>query len=216
MDIVYLGHSSFHLKGKDVSVVTDPFDPEQVGIRFPKVSATIVTVSHDHGDHNRADLVEGARKVISGPGEYEIEGVSVLGFSTYHDDKKGEERGKNTIYLFEFEGLRLCHLGDLGHTLKEDLVSSLGDVDVLMIPVGGHFTIGPKVAAEVVHLIEPKIVIPMHYQMPGLSQKTFSDLVEEKAFISELGFPEKHEKKLSLKAGTLPEESQEVVVLEVS
>jgi L-ascorbate metabolism protein UlaG (beta-lactamase superfamily) len=216
MDIFYLGHSSFHIKEKDISVVADPFDPDSVGIRFPKVSATVVTVSHDHDDHNKSELVSGVKKTISGPGEYEVEGISILGFSSYHDDNKGKDRGRNTIYVYEMGGLRVCHLGDLGHTLKENDVAAIGDIDVLMVPVGGHFTIGAKDAAAVVHSIEPRIIIPMHYQVPGLNQKLFSDLSDEKPFLSEMGITEKREKKVSLKEGSLPEEGQEVIVLEIA
>lgn len=216
MDIVYLGHSSFHIKGKDASVVTDPFDPESTGFRFPKTSATIVTVSHDHGDHNKVENVSEIKKVVSGPGEYEIEGVSIIGLPSFHDDKKGEERGNNTIYLFEMEGLRLAHLGDLGHKLSEDTVNAVGDIDVLMIPVGGHYTIDAKVAAEVARAIDPNIIIPMHYQVSGLNPAVFSALTDEKAFINELGYQVRNEKKLSIKAGTFSDDTQEIVVLEIA
>ncbi|OGM31189.1 hypothetical protein A2803_01800 [Candidatus Woesebacteria bacterium RIFCSPHIGHO2_01_FULL_44_21] len=216
MDVIFLGHSSFHIKGKDASIVTDPFSPETVGIRFPKVSATIVTVSHDHDDHNAASLVEDARKVIAGPGEYEIDGISILGISSFHDDKKGAERGKNTIYVFEIDGFRVAHLGDLGHRLADEAVEDIGDVDILMIPVGGGYTIGPKEAAEVARAIEPKVIIPMHYQMPGLNPVVFSALVDEKPFVAEVGLSARIEKKLSLKAGTLSEDSQEIVILDIS
>jgi len=213
MDIYYLGHASFHLKGKDSSVVTDPFDPKAVGIRFPRVSATVVTVSHEHSDHNSSKLVGGVKKVISGPGEYEIEGVSIIGLPSFHDEKKGVERGKNTIYVYEIDKLRLCHLGDLGHKLDEATVTAIGEIDVLMIPVGGFYTIDGKLASEVTASIEPKIVIPMHYDLSGRGKNPLAD---EKAFIKELGIPEKREKKLSLKAGSLADEGLEVVVLDIA
>lgn len=216
MDITFLGHSSFLLKGKDCSVVTDPFDPDSVGFRFPKTSSKIVTISHEHDDHNNAEAVSDVKKVIAGPGEYEIEGISMIGIPSYHDEKKGEERGNNTILLFEMEGLRLAHLGDLGHNLSEDVVSTLGNIDVLMIPVGGQYTIDAKVAAEVVRAIDPRIVIPMHYKVPGLNLKTFSETSDEKPFINELGYQVRTEKKLNVKAGTLSEDYQEIVVLEIS
>lgn len=215
MDIIYLGHSSFHLKGKDASVVTDPFDPESVGFRFPKTAATIVTSSHDHADHNKVEEVSGVKKVISGPGEYEIEGISIIGIPSFHDGKKGEERGKNTIYVFEIEEVRICHLGDLGHKLTEETVNTISDVDVLLVPVGGHFTIDAKLAAEVTRAIDPRIIVPMHYKVPG-HKEMFSDIIDEKPFINELGYQAKTEKKLSVKAGTLSEESQEIVVLEMA
>ena len=213
MDVAFLGHSSFLLSGKDVSVVTDPFDPGSVGIRYPRVEATVITISHDHSDHNKVELVSGVKKVISGPGEYEIEGVSIIGIPSFHDDKRGAERGKNTIYVYEMEGLRLCHLGDLGHSLNDEMVSTIGDIDVLMIPVGGHYTIDGQKAADVVHSIEPKVTIPMHFQVPGLNPEVFSDLTDEKPFINEMGISARQEKKLSIKAGNLPEDNQEIVVL---
>lgn len=215
MDVLFLGHSSFNIKTKNASIVTDPFSPEAVGIRFPKLSATVVTVSHEHDDHNKADLVDGVKKVINGPGEYEIEGMSIIGLPSFHDNKKGQERGKNTIYIYEIEGLRLAHLGDLGHKLTDDMVESMGELDVLMIPVGGVYTIGSHEAVEITRAIEPKIVIPMHYQVPGLNPAVFSGLTDEKPFIAELGLAVRHEKKLSLKAGSLSDEGQEIVVLEI-
>jgi L-ascorbate metabolism protein UlaG (beta-lactamase superfamily) len=215
MDIIYLGHSSFHIKGKTASVVTDPFDAASVGFRFPRTEATIVTISHAHDDHNKSELVSGVKKIISGPGEYEVDGISVIGLPTYHDNMKGAERGRNTVYVYEVDGLRLAHLGDLGHTLSEETISAMGDIDVLMIPVGGKYTIDAKEAAEVVRLIEPNIVIPMHYQVPGLNPQMFSELADEKAFITELGFTARREKKLTLKQGLLPTETQEIVTLEI-
>lgn len=153
--------------------------------------------------------------MITGPGEYEIQGVSIIGIPSFHDSKKGEERGKNTIYVFEIDGLRLAHLGDLGHKLSEETVNSMGDIDVLMIPVGGQYTIDAKVAAEVARAIDPNIIIPMHYQMPGLNPAVFAELTDEKLFINELGYQSRHEKKLSLK-GSIDDETQEIVVLEIA
>lgn len=213
MDIYYLGHSSFHIKDKEVSVVTDPFSPESVGFRYPKVSAQIVSLSHGHDDHSRADLVSDVKKVISGPGEYEIEGVSIIGLPSYHDDKKGEERGENTIYVYEMGNLRLAHLGDLGHKLSEEKINSIGELDVLMVPVGGVYTIDAKTAAEVVRLLEPRVTIPMHYQVPGLNKEVFAELSGVEAFISALGYQSRQEKKLTIKPGTIEETGQEIVVL---
>lgn len=215
MEILFLGHSSFHIKTKTSSIVTDPFDPNMLGIRFPKVDADIVTVSHAHDDHDKSELVGGVKKVIMGPGEYEINGISVIGFSSFHDDKKGVERGKNTIYVYETEGLRVAHLGDLGHDLSEETVEDMGEIDVLMVPVGGTFTLGPKEAADVVRRIEPKIIIPMHYQMAGLNPQTFGELKTEEAFVTELGLGMTNDKKLVVKADTLPVDSQIVTVLSI-
>ena len=164
MDITYLGHSSFKIKGKQASIVTDPYDSEMVGMKFPKVDADIVTISHHHADHDRGDGVSQVKKIIDGPGEYEISGVSIIGLTSFHDNKKGADRGKNTIYVIEMDNLRLLHLGDLGHVLSENQIKEIGDVDILFVPVGGFYTLDPQVAVEVLKQIGPSIVIPMHYK----------------------------------------------------
>jgi L-ascorbate metabolism protein UlaG (beta-lactamase superfamily) len=214
MDITYLGHSSFKIKTKAATIITDPFDPKMMGLKFPKNSADIVTVSHQHSDHNAADLVSDTRKLIDGPGEYEVMGVSILGYQTFHDDKKGAERGKNTIYVYEADGLRLAHLGDLGHTLSENMVGELGTIDILMIPVGGFYTVDADKASEIMRAIEPSIVIPMHYKVAGLSEELASKIATEEDFVKQSGLtPEKLEK-LSVKKIDIPEEGQKLVILE--
>lgn len=213
MDITFLGHSSFRLKGKTATVLTDPFDPEMVGLKFPKVDANIVTVSHDHNNHNKVEKVSSVKRAVTGPGEYEIMGVSMIGISSFHDEKKGAKRGKNTIYVYEMDGLRLAHLGDLGHKLSEKILEKIGDIDVLMIPVGGEYTIGPSEAVEVVRAIEPKIAIPMHYQMPGLNPATFAKLSSTEPFLAEVGLPVEKTDRLSIRKENLGEESK-VILLE--
>lgn len=213
MDITYLGHSSFRIKGKDAALVTDPYD-KYIGLKFPSVEADIVTISHQHEDHNQAELVSGDKKVVDGPGEYEIKGVSIIGFPSFHDDKKGEERGKNTIYVIEMDGFRLAHLGDLGHPLSDELVAEIGDIDILMIPVGGKFTIDSAQAVSVVQAIEPSITIPMHYQVPGLDPKTFSELESVEKFLKEVGITTEVLPKLSVKREDIIPEAQKIVVLE--
>lgn len=214
MDIYYLGHSSFRIVGKDATIVTDPFDAKMVGLKFPSVSADIITISHDHADHNQSNQVEGEAKVIAGPGEYEVKRVTIFGLSSYHDDQKGAERGKNTMYIIETEDLRLVHLGDLGHKLSESDVDAMGDVDVLMIPIGGKYTIDHKIAAEIVRTIEPRIIIPMHYQIDGLDPKTFAELEGTEPFVTELGLKQETQKKLSIKKASLNPEEQVIVLLE--
>ena len=213
MDIVYLGHSSFRIKGKNAVVVTDPFDPKMVGLKYSGVEGDIVTVSHNHNDHNQTSLVKNVKKVVVGPGEYEIMGVSILGFASYHDGAKGEKRGPNTIYVFEMDDLRICHLGDLGHELSEDLVEALGDIDILFVPVGGEFTIGPEGAVKVVQAVEPTLTIPMHYQALGLNQESFKVLAPVEAFLKEVGLTVERLPKLTVKKEDLGED-QKVVVLE--
>lgn len=215
MDIQYLGHSSFKIRGKTATVITDPFDSDMVGIKYKKRKADIVTISHEHEDHNKKENIEDAKKVLIGPGEYEISQVSIIGVPSYHDDKKGEKRGRNTIFVFEMDGLRICHLGDLGHKLEEKHLDAIGAVDILMVPIGGKFTIGSKVAAEVVRTVEPSIIIPMHYLMPSMNKDNFGDLEKLDPFLKEMSLPVGEMEKLSIKGETLGEE-QKVVVLEIS
>lgn len=207
-----MGHASFLIKSKDISIVTDPFDPQKVGFPFPKIEVDIVTISHDHSDHNNLVGVSGSPKAILGPGEYEIKGAVIFGIESDHDAKGGKERGQNTIYLFELEDLKLAHLGDLGRKLNAGEVEALGDVDVLFIPVGGVYTIDAETAAEVVTQLEPKIVIPMHYQTPDL--KLSKDLETVESFLEEMGAKDvRREKKFKVAKSSLPDETQ-VIVLE--
>lgn len=214
MKITFLGHSSFKIEASGVTVVTDPFDSGKVGLPFPKVEAGLVLSSHDHFDHNAVDAVAGEPFVISGPGEYEVGGIKVRGFETFHDDKEGKERGKNTVYLFQVEDVTLCHLGDLGHVLGENVVEEIGDLDVLFVPVGGVYTINPEEAAKVSAQLEPKYIVPMHYRIKGMA-KTFDELQPVSTFLEEMGVEDLEPKKeLSVSKKSLPEEP-EVVVLEI-
>ncbi|MCR3884382.1 MAG: MBL fold metallo-hydrolase [Methanothrix sp.] len=171
LKIRWLGHSCFRIEdGSGKVVVTDPFD-EAVGYPLPRIRADAVTVSHDHHDHNNVEALQGRPAVVKGPGEKEAAGIRFEGFQTYHDEEKGELRGDNTIFCFEMDGVRICHLGDLGHLLSEEDAAALGEVDVLMIPVGGVYTIDAGGAKEVVGQIKPKVVIPMHFMTPALTFK---------------------------------------------
>ena len=215
MDITYLGHSSFKIRGKTATVITDPYDAVAVGLKFPKhVEADIVTVSHDHGDHNAVSQVEGNPFVIRGPGEYEIKGIGIVGLSVYHDDQKGELRGRNTIYRIEVDGVSVVHLGDLGHMLTSEQVDELDGVNVLCIPVGGLHTIDAATAVHLINEIEPSVVVPMHYGRPELNQKIFSQLSPLSVFLKEIGKEGiSSQPKLVLSKDKLPAEMQ-VVVLE--
>ncbi|MBI4066569.1 MBL fold metallo-hydrolase [Candidatus Gottesmanbacteria bacterium] len=214
MDITYLGHSSFRLRGKHTTVLTDPFEASSVGLSFPKhTSADIVTISHDHEDHNAVGVVEGDPFVVQGPGEYEIKGVGIVGIGVYHDDQKGAQRGRNTIYRIELDGISVVHLGDLGHELSAAEVDSLDGVDVLLVPVGGTYTINAAIAAKVVGEIEPTIVIPMHYKRAGLDQKVFGTLAGVDVFLKEMGKGDiAPQAKCSVTKEKLPEEMQVVVL----
>ena len=185
MEITWLGHSCFKLKSKNGTVITDPFD-DSTGYRMGKVSANIVTVSHNHPGHNFASGIEGEPKVITGPGEYEIGGIFVYGVRTFHDNRKGEERGKNTAYLIEIDDIKVCHLGDLGHVPTAAQLDEISDVDVLLIPVGGNSTIDATTAIEVVNIMTPTFVIPMHYKT-DVSTKTLN-LPDQ--FLKEMGVKE--------------------------
>ncbi|MBP8590848.1 MBL fold metallo-hydrolase [Candidatus Shapirobacteria bacterium] len=167
MEIWYLGHSCFRLRARNGVIVTDPHDP-QIGFKMPRVSADIVTISHDHFDHNRSDLVEGSPKVLRWPGEYEIKEIFITGLPSYHDKQRGQERGENVIFLFETEKIKICHLGDLGEKPTARVLETIHSADILFLPVGGTFTLSPQEAASLAKELEPKIVIPMHYQVPEL------------------------------------------------
>jgi L-ascorbate metabolism protein UlaG (beta-lactamase superfamily) len=214
MDITYLGHSSFKLRGRDCSLVTDPFDPEVVGIKYPKTEADIVTVSHGHSDHNFVDKITAGGMIINGAGEYEIKGVSIIGIPTFHDDEGGKARGKNLIFVIEMDRLRIAHLGDLGHKLSEKLIDQIGDLDILFIPVGGVYTITPKVAADIVRELEPSITIPMHYKTDDLKAKTFEKMAKVDEFFGELGYDVEKTDKLSIKKDLISAEELKVVVLQ--
>lgn len=215
MKIQYLGHSSFKITTSGVTIVTDPFDPAKVGLPYPKIQADLVLSSHDHFDHHYLEAITGEPFVINAPGEYEVKGVKVRGFQTFHDDKGGVERGKNTVYLFEAENLSLCHLGDLGHLLDEKIVEEFEDLDVLFVPVGGFYTIGPSEASKIVSKLEPKIIIPMHYRTEGMSE-SFKDLQPVMTFLGEMGLEQAEPRsELTLSSKSLPPEP-EVVVLKAS
>ena len=219
MDILPLGLSSFKLKGKTTTVVCDPFNPEMVGLKFPKhTTANIVTVSHSHEDHNFIEGIEdepNSQKVIfMGSGEYEADGVDVTGVATFHDNKEGAERGKNTMYKIDIDGVTILHCGDLGHKLTEEQVEFIDNVDVLLVPTGGFYTIDASQAAEVVTQLEPNIVIPMHYQREGLNQKIFGNLAPVSAFLKAVGQENVvSSPKLKVTKDSLPQETQ-VVILE--
>lgn len=216
MEIKYLGHAAFSLKSKGTRLIFDPFDPVMVGLNFKKREADLVCVSHQHQDHNFVQGVGGSPFVISGPGEYEIKGIKVTGIGSFHDESQGKERGPNTIYLVEAEGVFLCHLGDLGHKLNDNQLKKLEKVDVLFVPVGGFYTIDAKVAVEVTAQVEPKVVIPMHFRPEKANKAVGLKLLPLTDFIKEIGETPKVEKELNLGRKDLGDEKLSVVVLEES
>ena len=166
MDVTWLGHGCFRLRGRNAAVVTDPYPPA-IGLKLSRLEADVVTVSHEHENHNYTHVVRDAYE-IRGPGEYEVAGVSVIGVPTYHDSEKGAKHGRNTVYLIEIDDVQICHLGDLGHGLDDADAEAISSADVLLVPVGGRTAINAVQAAEVVRQLEPRYVVPMHYAIPGL------------------------------------------------
>ncbi len=173
MELTYYGHATFLLEAGDgTTILIDPFD-EQPGYAMPDVSPIAVTVSHEHFDHNHVATAKGTPKVIRGLTEggkgwakvdEGVGGVRVTAVPTFHDPTKGSQRGRNAVFIFEVDGLRVVHAGDLGHTLDADQVKAIGRPDVLLIPVGGYYTIGPNDADQVIAALAPRVVIPMHYK----------------------------------------------------
>lgn len=185
MDIYFLGQACFKIKGKNAILIIDPFDPFFTGLKLPKdLSADLVLITHQHQDHNFTSAVAGSPLIISGPGEYEKSSVSVVGIKSFHDKQKGAERGINIIYQISIDGINIVHLGDLGHILTDEQSRLIEAVDILMVPVGNKYTLNIEDAAKVVADLEPKIVIPMHYQIEGLK---IEGLLDVKPFLKEMG-----------------------------
>ena len=216
MDVKYLGHSAFFIKSREAKLVTDPFEPQMVGLKFPKVEADIVTVSHQHNDHNQTQLVAGTPLVIDMPGEFEKKTIRILGYQTFHDKQKGAERGENIAYKIEGEGISVLHCGDLGLVWDDSFIDQIGEINVLLIPVGGFYTIDSSEAVELVKKIEPSIVIPMHYNHSKLNQQTFGKLATVDEFLKKIGVGQPTPAaKLTIKKEELQEEMK-VVVMEIT
>ncbi len=215
MHIIWKGQSCFQIltaqqKGEQLSIVIDPFD-EAIGLKPQSLSANILLVTHQHHDHNNVKIIKNSPFLIDNPGEYEIKDIFIKGIPAFHDDVRGKEKGRITIYAVETEDLRLCHLGDLGQKeLTPDQLEEIGDIDILMIPVGGVYTINGIQAAKIISQIEPRIVIPMHYQIPKLKLRL--DGVDK--FLKTMGIKSiESQAKLLIKKKDLPAEEIKVVVL---
>ncbi|MBI3997437.1 MAG: MBL fold metallo-hydrolase [Armatimonadetes bacterium] len=172
MDLRYYLHAMFGLTSEGTTIVIDPWN-DDIGHPKPRVAPDAVVISHEHFDHNNVGLLGGTPKVLRGLADEgktwakldaHVGGVHITGMPTYHDTEQGKERGKNTVTIFEVEGLRVVHLGDLGHLLSDEQARAIGTPDVLMIPVGGHYTIGPAEADTVIAQLKPRVVIPMHFK----------------------------------------------------
>ena len=209
MEIIWLGHACFRLRGREATVLLDPFPGSVGGHTLGRQTADIVCLSNDHPNHSQAGAVEGNVPVLRGPGEYDIKGVLVTGLDTQRR-RSGEMPPRNTAFLIEIDEVTICHLGDLAASLSTDQKEQLGSVDVLLIPTGGHCTIDAAAAAETISLIEPKMVVPMHYgsQVDGLGL----DGVDR--FLKEMGLHEiEPQARLSVTKSTAPETTQ-VILLE--
>jgi L-ascorbate metabolism protein UlaG (beta-lactamase superfamily) len=168
MEITWYGHSCFLIKDSSGrKLLTDPFK-DSIGYKKPNEAVDIITISHHHFDHDCTDNLPGVPNTIDTPGLFNVCDIPIQGITSYHDKVRGAKRGDNIIYTFEMDGFRLCHLGDLGHPLEEQVINTLGRIDVLFIPVGGNYTIDGKEAAAIAKRINSHIVLPMHYKTPDL------------------------------------------------
>lgn len=210
MTITWYGQSCFRIDTREAVLAIDPFSKE-IGLTPPRFHADLVLVTHAHPGHSNAETIPGGPMVILGPGEYEVKGVAVRGIPTFHDAQEGRKRGPNTAFRIVAEGMTIAHLGDFGeHSLREETLGALGDVDILLIPVGGTYTVNAETAAKVIAQIEPRLVIPMHYHLPGLKVKLAG--VEE--FLKAAGAKGAERlEKLSIKKKDLPETETRVVLL---
>jgi L-ascorbate metabolism protein UlaG (beta-lactamase superfamily) len=208
VEITFYGHACFRIREIGVTVVTDPYEKE-IGYTLPRIRADAVTISHSHEGHSCSRGFRGSPRILSCPGEYEIGGVFITGVPTFHDAQGGKERGQNIAFLFDFDGLTVCHLGDLGHVLTQSHVESLDGINVLLLPVGGRSTLDAARAAETVGLLEPNVVVPMHYRTPGLSR----DLAPVSSFLKVMGIGElSPQETLKISASKLPQDTQVVVL----
>ena len=222
MKIIWHGQSCFRIitsqgKNNQVSIVVDPFSDE-IGLKLPKLEADILLVTHHHRDHDNIKGIQppktgGNYFLIDGPGEYEVKNIFIQGIQSFHDNSRGKERGENTIYTIEAEDLKLCHLGDLGQKeLTGEQLEMIGEINILLIPVGGIYTISAKEAINIMSQIEPNITIPMHYQIPKLNVKNKLDGLDK--FLKCLGVKSiTPENKLSIKKKDISPEEAKIIVL---
>jgi len=189
MNIVWHGQSFFEIgvknrKEGETKIIIDPFDADFVGLKFSKTEGDVVLISHNHKDHSNAKGVGGSPFIIDTPGEYEIKDVFIKGIPAFHDNSNGKERGSVIMFTIKAEEMKIGFLSDLGQKeLSSDQIDDLGNIDILFIPIGGTYTIGAKDATEIISQIEPGIVIPMHYKIPGLK----TDVEDVSKFLKEMG-----------------------------
>lgn len=213
MTITWYGQSCFKIETREVILAIDPF-AKDIGLTPPRFHADIILVTHHHADHDNTPAIsgrDGTPKIIDGPGEYEIKDLSISGIPTFHDSVEGKERGLNTVFRIEIEGIAIVHLGDFGESaLREETAELLGNVDILLAPVGGVYTIDAEAAAAIANQIEPRLIIPMHYRLPELKIK----LAPVEDFLKEYGAAGAERlDKLTVKRKDLPQGETRVVVL---
>ena len=210
MEITWYGHSCFRLTERNyVTVVTDPYDNKIIGYDPLKLKAEIVTVSHDAPGHNNSDAVKGTTHVLTGPGEFEIGGVFITAVQTDSAGKKTKDVTRNTIYVFDYDGITVAHLGDLQKIPTQSEIELLGTVNVALVPVGGGNSLNAAKAAEVVSMLEPNLVIPMHYFTPDSKLK----LDEINKFIKEMGLSKQDaQPSLKVSRSSLPDETHVIVL----
>ncbi len=216
MNICWYGQSCFKFQSKDLVLVTDPFD-KSIGLRPPFGAANIVTISHNHKDHNNFGVLKENPFIVDSAGEFEIQKILIKGIDSFHDNEKGKERGENIIYKIEMEEIRICHLGDFGQeNFADGQLEKIGQVDILLIPIGGVTTIDWKTANAIINQIEPRIVIPMHYKIKGLTGEPAKLDTCEK-FCKERGISESDVvDKFSIKKKDLPRDETKVVVMKLA
>jgi L-ascorbate metabolism protein UlaG (beta-lactamase superfamily) len=208
MDLTWLGHACFRMRGREGVVLADPPDPRS-GHAIPKTEAQVVTISHDHAGHASLKSVGGEPVVLRGPGEYEVREVLVTGVGTFHDDEKGSARGRNTVFAIRLDDLVICHLGDLGHELAAAALEKIGDVDIVLVPISGpEVNLTAAKAAEIIHQLEPRVVVPMSYDPDAQKKDSPFDRLLHELGVKELTpVP-----KLSVTRGSLPENVQVVAL----
>lgn len=213
MEITYFGHSCFKLKNKaGYTLYIDPFKSDMVGLPLAKDVADVVTLSHSHEDHNAVEVITGPVNrektfIIDREGEYEIAGIQISAIRTYHDKNSGADRGMNLVLYIIMDGLHVVHLGDICHKLTEAQIEKLGSVDVMMVPVGGTYTLDASEAIDMIKDVQPSYVVPMHYKT---SDTKIEELTTLENFLEKNSFPVTSESvhKIKLDEGSLPDDTQ--------
>ena len=210
MNIRWLGHSCFLFTAQNgLRVLTDPYD-DSVGYPVPRKETDIVTVSHHHHDHDSVQVLPGKPQIVDTEGLHNISGLEIQGFPTFHDEVQGAKRGNNTLFAFTMDGVRVIHLGDLGHLLSADLLAQIGRVDLVCVPIGGFYTIDAQQAYHVVQLLKPKLVLPMHYKLDDRNSYPIEGIDRFLGYFDK----SKRAKTLDISPASLPQD-MEVVVLEL-